>query len=310
MTKPDILIPFHTTFEGKYKLEAVDANGNRRLLGEFPNLITNLGLDMMAEGLNWNRYVSVGSGNATPNVLDTTLQSYVNSTTSTIYTNIFTQSSPPYYGSGVATWQFPIGSFPSGANLSEVGVGASPGGVNLFSRALILDNLGNPTTITILATEALDITYQLNQYPPLIDLTGSVVISGVTYNWTSRALAVTNLSWSPLVPGGDAQGIFNIECYSDASLADITANSPNGTYNGGPDSGSNAVYTPGSYYVDSTWGWSLAASNNADGISGFAFACGQSYEHLGRYQMVLDTPIPKNGTNVLSLGFRVSWGRT
>ena len=79
-----------------------------------------------------------------------------------------------------------------------MGIGWAASGTTLFSRALILDNGGSPTTITILSNEYLDIVYEYRVYPPEgADYTGTVVIDSITYDVTGRACNIDTLRGSP-----------------------------------------------------------------------------------------------------------------
>lgn len=126
----------------------------------FHNLVLNTGLDRMSVG-SWFVRVCVGSGNSTPVVTQTQLDSFVASTTTVVGTEgkgIVT-TSPMYYWAR-RTYRFnPPG---TNENLSEIGLGWTS--TNLHNRALIKDNLGNPTTITWLSDEYLDVLVEERVY--------------------------------------------------------------------------------------------------------------------------------------------------
>ena len=149
-----------TKIGGLYKIEAVNAKtGKKRLLADwFPNLITNIGLDRIATNADFMSYCHVGTNSTTPTINDTALRTFVGST-NTITTSTYTvNSTSPYYASFIRVYRFNAGI--AIGNLSEVGIGWSATGTGsvLFSRALILDSYGNPTTITFLSDEYLDVT--------------------------------------------------------------------------------------------------------------------------------------------------------
>lgn len=90
--------------------------------------------------------------------------------------------------------------FPAGratGNLTEVGVGWTSDGViipnannnRVFSRALILDASGQPTTLTVLADEILRVTYMLRLYVPfnVPDEVKVMTIGGVNTTVTIRS---------------------------------------------------------------------------------------------------------------------------
>ncbi|HIQ53190.1 MAG TPA: hypothetical protein EYH51_08015, partial [Pseudomonas pachastrellae] len=187
----------HEDAEGWYKFEAVRPDGTKRVLADwFPNLITDAGLERMASNSDWLGYCQVGSGNNPPNVLDTALANRVGSSNTAQASASGAQAEEPYF-----CWQRRTVRFAEGVaagNLSEVGMGWTSSG-NLFSRALILDSEGNPTTITVAADEILDVTYEFRFYPRLTDVTGSVTLTGNiagTYDYVMRAASVTSSSSS------------------------------------------------------------------------------------------------------------------
>ncbi len=85
----------------------------------------------------------VGSGNAAPAETDTALQARASTSNINVQSNNSNVS--PRYGWRRRTFRFAAGA--AAGNLSEVGVGWTTTAV--FSRALILDGSGNPTTITV-----------------------------------------------------------------------------------------------------------------------------------------------------------------
>jgi hypothetical protein len=297
-----IIIPLRGAFRGRWRLEAYKLGGPRRLLGDFPNLITDNGLELMPTG-GYLGTCSVGSGNATPTFGDTTLQSPVASTTTTQTTSGTAQPSPPYYGSRAITYRF--GQGVAQGNLAEIGIG---NGVTLYSRALILDGGGTPTTITVLSDEFLDATYVLENIVPTSDVTGSLVIDGDTYNYTVRAANATNVQWANNSTGDLAGFFVNGFVAYDGAIGAITG-LPSGA-SAGADTVTNGSYSAGSHQIDAVCTFGLNTANFGGGISAFSMAIGQGSADLGIYQCGLDVPIPKDGTKTLSVTFRYSWDRT
>lgn len=302
----DLIIPVETKtrLQGRYKIEAVGQDGRRRMLADwFPNLITDLGADMLGAAFgNPLTYCAVGSGNATPLPTDTALQAVVGSTTATISSSRTAQASPPYFGTLTKIYNFPAGT--ATGNLSEVGVGDTAGGISLFSRALILDGSLNPTTITVLSTEALYVTYQLNQYVPTADVTGTVNIGGIDYGYTFRASNATSAGNWAFFQGGDPPGISAAGIYNGV-IGAITAGGPSGT-SAGADSNINDAYSTGSHTLTGTSTWNIA-TGNFGGVTAAAVNFGTSAISRGSYQVGFDATIPKDSSHVLTLSFRNSW---
>lgn len=298
------VIGFRTGLKGRFKMEAVKQDGSKRLLAEFDNLILDNGLNILGTGAGWDNYCSVGTGNTAPATTQSALVSFLAATNSTTTTSLANSGSSPYYGQTTITYRFAIGT--ATGNLSEVGIGVASNGTNLFSRALILDALGSPTTITVLSTEALDVTYQLQMYAPTADVTGTVTINAVSYSYTMRAANANSSSWQGLNTLNDQGGVSNVTVYN-GTIGAVTAG-PSGTSASG---GSVAVqtYTSGNFYVDSIVSFGLTTGNVSGGISAILITCGSIRSSMGQFQLGISPPLPKDGSHTMTLTFRHSWGR-
>lgn len=308
----ELILPLRmrTRVAGWFTLEAVGLDGRKRLLAKFPNLITNKGLDLIGTGGYPVSTCAVGTGNTAPAVTDTALVALVSSTTNAISRTNSAQGSSPYYGSLVSTWQFPVGA--AAGNLAEVGVGS--GATSLFSRALILDGGGSPTTITVLSNEALNVTYQVNMYPPTVDVAGNVSLGGSNYAFTLRASNVTSSSNWSISNDGNFSGIgtkSSGSAFSTQVLGAITG-APSGTAYGA-DSYSMGTYVGGSYTQTVTLNWSINAGNAPGGVGsvqlvvGWGSDAGYQVSGGGCYQCSFTPVIPKDNTKVLSLTFSLTW---
>lgn len=289
---------------GYYKLAAVNADTGetRELTDWFPNLITDAGLERIANGACYNT-AYVGSDQTTPNVNNTTLGAPVASTNTVMTTNRGAQSVAPWYGWHRRTWRFPMGA--AAGNLSEVGVGWPPS--NVFSRSLILDTNGDPTTITVLPNEFLDVTYELRLYPPTEDEVAQIVIDGVLHDCVIRAAGVASSDmWTPFV--GDFGFLF---AYTGVASSAITLYQGNigsitGTPTGTQSNSAQASYHP--YSAGSHTRTAFATygldSANFGGVGAMLF-----YSTLGTYQISFDPKIVKDNTRTLRLDFGLSWAR-
>jgi hypothetical protein len=290
---------------GRFKLEAVcERTGERRELAPwFDNLITD-------HGLNWlgtsgiGQFCLVGTGSAPPAVTDVTLANKLAHTTANVGVTYGGQASAPYYSWIRIVFRFPAGV--AAGNLTELGVGVST--TTLFSRTLIKDGAGNPTTITVLPSEALDVTYELRVYAPA-DATHSTVISGVTYTGTIRPRSVT---------ASDQGNLWAVRVF--ATAPSLEGPSPSvaafsglpGPATAGPsgvqeNSGASAVmaaYSQNSLTRTGTITFALSEGNVPGGIQAVSVNT-----TLGSYQIGFTPPIPKDSTKVLSLGLALSWSR-
>lgn len=289
------------TVKGFFRLQVMRADGTKRLdTGWFANLITNGGLDQLGAG-GYLTSCFVGTGNTAPVNANTALVAQVGSTSSIISSTAQVLPSTPYYGSRVNTYNFPAGT--ATGVIAELGVGAI--GTALFSRALVKDGSGNPTTVTVTAGEFLNVLYELRIYPPLSDVTGSVTISGTAYNFTARAANVgSSINWAPSQLG-DAGGPQSLTIFS-GGISDVT---------GGPvgasapeTSGVEGTYTGGSFFNTRNSTFQIGAGNFG-GVESFLAIMGQQNGAFGEMQVGLSAPIPKDNTHALSLTMSQSWTR-
>jgi hypothetical protein len=185
-------------------------------------------------------------------------------------------------------------------NLSEVGVGWSAG---LFARALIVDALGEPTTVTVLSDEVLLVLYEIQLYPPTEDLEFSAPLNGVSRVWTRRAASVisgsTTLGWGV---SGLQILVANIVAYN-GSLGLITQD-PNGL-TASATTTATAAYSNNSYKVGMSGFWQSTAGNLSGGLSSFVLRT----NGLGAYQFNIDPPISKTALSTLTLSFETAWSR-
>jgi hypothetical protein len=291
---------------GYYKLEAIkmDKTGkevSRRIVADwFPNLITNQGLNRMGNNSDYLAYCQVGSGSSSPIFNNTSLESFIASTnTTTANTNSIFGSSP-YYAQKHIIYRFAEGV--AAGNLSEVGVGWNNINGFLFSRALILDDLGSSTTITILSDEVLDVSYLFRFYPKLIDDIGTVVFTGNiggSYDWILRQGQVG--TGSPTFEFSISMGHLLFPKVYNVDIGAIT-DFPSG-------GGSTIPASVQSYVEDSlerafTVTLGLDDGNLAGGIRAFTALMGSNI-----FQLQFDPAILKTSSDLLSFVIKHSWGR-
>jgi hypothetical protein len=309
------MIQLNARLMGEYCVEIKRGDGTIETTGWFKNLILNQGLNRLGSTSNdvVIQYAQVGSGTATPLVTNTQLQTYVASSQSQSYANSVSNSgSPDYYGQLTYIFAFTQGAVV--ATIGEVGVGwANTPGNNLFSRALILDNSGDPTTISVTSIDQLTIYYRLRVYPPLGDTTGTINISGTNYNYTLRVNNVTafnNSQYTFVNTPYFNTGYSGAAYEPGVTMSAITVNGLTGsqTPNAYTTSSTAGSYTTGNYYLDSTITWSINQGNGTGGLQGIVFGWGQAYVPYS-FKMVFNNPIPKDNTKTFSITMRFSWAR-
>lgn len=290
-------------------MRAIKPDGEEaRDSGWMPNLITNFGLDLLGAGGQVNTYCSVGEGATTPAFTDVALVTFHQSQASE-YTDSKTNGGAPDYEKQLnKVWRFPVQSV--NKNYAEVGVGTGSSGNNLFSRALIVDGGGLPTTFTVLVGEQLEVTYRLWVYPRVVDATNSQTISGTSYTFTYRGRSVTS------VGNMDAQffgfGWINSFTYLTAFNGTISVATGGGVSGSASGSSSTSVgtYTSGNYYRDVTSVFSTTAGNLAGGISAFeAYFATIGGAFMLPMQIGVSPSIPKDATKTLTMVIRMSWAR-
>lgn len=298
---------------GKYRLRVGKRGQEPRIdTGWFDNLITDTGLNLRGSS-NFLVACHVGSGTAAPAVTDSSLSSFVAGTDTKQNTNTGTQSTAPYYGRVTITWRFAEGA--AAGNISEVGVGVGALSSDaLFSRALVTDGAGSPTTITVLADEFLDVTYELQIVPPTTDTTFNLTDAGpagTVHSVTLRAAGVTINDWrggwglSGNSTSVGLAGSTNSPAVFDGVIQAITDANPAGIRDRAPSVTGDA-YANASLERTGTATWGLDDGNFTSGVKSVGFV----FENGGRWQAEFDPVIPKTSSDTLAIGFQVSWTRT
>lgn len=313
---------------GLYQLEVgkLDADGNeipesrRVVVPWFENLITNAGLDYLGSTSQDNLWTCrIGTGNAAPANTDTTLVAQVGSTTTVGRGETRGYDSNGKYLYRRVSRRFNPGTV-SGYNLAEVGMSAS--GANLFSRSLIKDNNGNPTTIALASDEYLDVLYELRLYLPAQDQTVATTIDGVattvTIRYSTHADALD--SWAALL-GTRIVPDLSLKEYTaygrgvDVMPSAATVFMNSGSYN---DNGTVTVaaYVPGSYTTTVTTVLTPGIANFTSGV-GCLLMAGYSgngndirfKSAYGWWAYGFSPALNKTNTRKATITVGVTWGR-
>ena len=311
---------------GEFRCVVKRADGSTKIdTGYQKNLILNQGLDFFGgnNGSDMMAYCVIGSGNSQPiytqNKLDTAITGVVGSVDSYKYDYDAARDGNLYKTNAVYRYSF---TGLNNVNISEVGLASNYGNTTTYylcTRALIKDNQGNPTTITVLSGEILEIYYKLWIVYDVTDKTGTLnLLDGVggstAYNYIARLAGVggTNIGGSAkygaytvglaLSAGAGNNGHF----VANGEIGAITG-SPSGTSSGYTSYVSTATYTPGSYKRQITWSLSISQAN-------FAIRSAMFYTKMGFWQIRFgsvanDSPIVKTDTQTLTIPVEVSWGR-
>lgn len=296
----------NTELQGFFRVEVLRAGKVRSDTGWFPNLITNQGMDRLGETSSASvyGYCHVGSGNATPAESDVALQSFIASRSPRSATSFGVD------GEGGYAWRRNEWTFLEGAaagNIAEVATAWALTGNTIFSRALVKDSQGNPTTVTVLADEFLRVSWEHRRYWPTADVSGSVANSGNiggSFNWTTRT--AQNASWKIQETQGALymnSGIANSNYYGTVALGDISSE-PSGT-RGGTSGVTQLAYIAGSYKRKVTLNYGLTQGINAAGPLG-----GLKFQFNGAiFQAVIEPAILKLDSQLLDITISCTWAR-
>lgn len=301
------IAPSKVGMSGRYQLIVRDAWGvEKRRTPWFDNLILDSGLNRWGTG-GCISGAAIGTGTSAPNASQTGLEteSHYTTTPGTGHNASSALGSSPYNNTYTAVYRTTLGQL--NGNYYEVGVGWVSG--SMFSRALILDGGGSPTFVAVSSSEQLDIVYQLSIFPPLVDTSDVVTISGVNYTVTGRASGVNRTagywSWSPNYITTTI-ALSNMITWDNAWTGSIGAITgiPSGTSS---SSGTSAVV--GSYSNNSLARTGRATYGLGDGNIAGGIKSTMIWWYASCFQYEFSPVIPKDGTKTLTLDYSVTWAR-
>lgn len=295
----------------------------------FHNLITDLGMNFMGSTAGWMSAGLIGTGNATPVVSSNSLGGFLSGvdingavgsdgTTAiaggTVTSNaITTATAAPWFISKTTTYRFPPGA--GTGILAEIGIASTrnPATGTLFARELIRDGGGTPTTITKLADEFLDLTYEFRVWPNTTDVVDTVVLGGITYGRTMRPSNLTRINTSRdsvIESGGQGMawrqsgsGGHQAQTYTGA--IGTVVQEPIGEFQSGVDSTFLPVaYVNNSLQTDANYTIGLNDGVDASGIGAI-----RVYNPFYAMQIGFTPNVPKLNTQKFIIDMRFSWTR-
>lgn len=323
--------------KGVFNLTVSDKNGNIKHQNESKNLIVDAWLNYYCSLTNQASLVAlstdqfnsanslftrfkVGSGSNTPALSNTDLQNTVatiNSSASDIIVSNYSYDTPSdsFIFTLSKRMDFPLGGVI--ANISEVGVfstGAAGSNIGanalLFSRALVVDGLGNPTTIPVTAEDQLAVTYTLTMIIPRT-ISGSFLLGATTHNFESK-VSFNNFA----IPFNLCIGVAFAQTADGVLVRQTDVAYPNATV-GLPTSGFDFIGTsvtrPSVVNANTQarrmrMRVPLALGNYAGGIACLAFKAATSGNN-GYWLMKFSPFIPKNNQQIFDLEFATEFVR-
>lgn len=297
--------------EGLYRLRKFKAKSGTLVkdTGWFKNTITNRGLWLLwamngySYGLNWGGSAcAVGSGSTPPTVNDTDMEDVVAVKSSAGGVNpsrsgyvAAAGEAPAYFYNGDS---YTFGTGAAAGNLSEVGVYPGVGGVmglsgNLFSRALILDEDGNPTTITVLSDEILQVSYEVRMYVDTSKKDFTFTLEGTEIHGKLYRNTTYNPRFTGRIPHQDS--VDTMQLFLGGGSSDIYFSRDNVV---------NDVANSGTCWIDLTG--TFGATQGTGIRDSFRIAT----SNMGVWNIdSFDSPVVKGAGKIWTFNFRYTWGR-
>lgn len=163
---------------GRFKIEVIKENKQKIVLADwFSNEILDSGLNRLGTGNVFGK-IALGSSSTPVNPsIQTSLESFILSTTTSTGSTNGSTSTEPYYSWKRITFRFPVRA--SAMNISEVGIGWTDS--DMFSRALILAGGSESQLVGNLSSTTLTVTSVVSG---TVILGATVVGAGIPSNTT------------------------------------------------------------------------------------------------------------------------------
>lgn len=268
-----------------------------REIEPFHNLIVNSGLDYLGgSGNGAVNYCYVGTGTTPPANTDTSMGTFLASTSS--YTKSITAATPSVPNT-INTFVYTFGTGVATGTLTEVGAGwVSNSSGGLYSRALIVDGGGNPTTLVVQSDEILVITYSIYIVWNTTDTAYSFTFNGSTVSGVYRPSNMSSSSYFPYFGIGYSGNANSQNRYATGSITSITA------VPGGASiiSGTVDPYVTGTYSASVT-----STSSPAGGAITYNSIVLAAW--IGSFQFSLSPAISLTLGQTMTLKTSISWNR-
>jgi len=308
------LIHTGMALKGRYQVQRIKADSGQIIQSSpwMNNLITDAGKNRYFGGkYNSDLKGAVGTGNSMPDVSNTELDNELYRKYAEAVTGI-----PPVFNENGGTiksifrYRFDPGE--AAGNISELGLylGYSSN-IALFSRALVRDSYGNPTTITVLSDEYLDVYWEFTLEVagrttgtlPLHNKDGATSIidwvmkPAATPHWYLHAHSFM-LELPEVRSDGYYSYLYNNVDTEPGHQQDVPLGHSNDHQ---PNHGGALPYTHNSFYRDYEFTWLLDRAN-LNGINCFRLLIGPG--HLWLY--LPNHSFEKTAMDKLTLRFRLS----
>lgn len=274
---------------------------------KFNNLVTDVGLNALggSSATNLSSFCQFGTGNTPPNTDQTSLVSPTG-TRKSWSRNVSSGNSgaAPWYNYSIREWVFNPGDV--SGNLSEIAF-FNNGGTVMFSRALIKDEFGNPTTLTILPDEYVYVTYEIRAYVgDLTDIPAEIELAGVSYALNIRKIRVNVESSSIWSPSTEPAASRIPYVYASTAQGGNTQSIPYTAYATMENSGVLQPYVANSLKRTFT---ASAGPSYANIVGGFNHILANRTGENAGFSIFFDKMVPKDTEKTLSFTVTTSWSR-
>jgi hypothetical protein len=303
--------------KGHFTLHKGTSEEDRQLVADFDNLVLDSGLDYFGVGRVPMGYCHVGISNTTPSAGQMGLISPIAATyaTPTGLPSTYALDTEAFKIIFTAHRRFNAGVFDNDT-IAEIGMGYRESFTYstypMFSRALIVDEFGDPTTITLSALEYLDVTYTLELYFNGGDTVGTFSDGTNTYNYTLRLRDFSSLVPSQLY-GINLSNLYNCTAHNGLILG-TPLGSPTVTATNTSSSMPSVSYVAGSFssVLKAIFNTTAGITNNE--YDGLSLYIGNSSGRTINFQVSISPAIPKYSEgdatpNSVTFTFSISWGR-
>lgn len=271
------------------------------------NLVLDSGLNRMGQG-TWLDRCCVGTGTVEPVVTDIGLTNFLAASTNRIgWSTGRATTGTDYYRFYRTTWRFNIGQ--AQGTVSEVGLGWN--NANLWNKVLLKDVNGDPSPITVLADDYLDIIAEIRHFIVIPNPTGTINL----LNKDNSIKSTHNYTLTPFFGSGLT---YDYNIWGGALLVEMTS------YSGAVKS---QIDPPDNYFYSSSNRFStlttlrtmlcaplmdVSEGNGSHKTLTFSvnapFWTNSFYYQFG-FQVQLDPPIVKDNTQRMKHQAIISWDR-
>lgn len=306
------------SLSGRFTLAVGRGEGRPgEVLADFKNTILNQGLDFLLANSNTNlspwRFAQVGASSSPEDPGQTALLSRIahteaegSVTARNSFSSINIIPGEAYEIRCSKTIRFPAGA--AAGNIAEVAIGWGAGVNDIFSRALVRDSNGDPSTVPVGADEFLDVTYTLSIFLDVTDKPFTLNLPEGTHEgvlrpaWLTGQRVPVNFFLTHGLNLGEVDT--NLAVASNGTVGPLTGG-VTGARQNAATSVSPQAYAPGSFYRDVLCSLGLSEGNITGGLGAWEFG----FRRWHWYQTDFTPGVPKTVDKVFSIRLRIALGR-